>query len=462
MRAVIYTRVSSDPTGRGRSVTEQESECRAICEREGWTVAEVLTDNDIGASRHSGKDRPAYRKLADTLQRGDVLVTWEASRAQRDLAAYVELRNLCAERDVRWSYSGKLYDLGRGDDRFTTGLDALLAEKEAEQIRERVLRAQRANAEMGLAHGRIPYGYLAVRDNATGKIVERVPHPEQAPIVKEIVARFLAGESLWAITKDLNDREIATPGTSEQWRASILTQMLKRPTYAGLRTHKGAITGPGNWEGLISEADYNKLIAVLTNPARVAHHGTEPKHLLSGIAICGVCKAPVHRLKNGGYPAYVCSKGRCVGRNIERVDLLVTERIIKRLEDPAMLGTIGVKDDNSQPALDEIARLRASVEQAAASALAGDMTWATVGKVEIMVDEKIKELQKTVQRTVKSPLVSAAVGPQARDVWEEYTIPERRELIRTLVSVVIEPTNRAGRVFDPRSVVVEWDRGYEF
>lgn len=459
MRAVIYTRVSSDPTGRGRSVAEQESECRAICEREGWTVAEVLTDNDIGASRHSGKDRPAYRKLADTLQRGDVLVTWEASRAQRDLAAYVELRNLCAERDVRWSYSGKLYDLGRGDDRFTTGLDALLAEKEAEQIRERVLRAQRANAEKGLAHGRIPYGYLAVRDNATGKIVERVPHPDQAPIVKEIVARFLAGESLWAITKDLNDRTIATPGTSEQWRASILTQMLKRPTYAGLRTHKGAITGPGNWEGLISEADYNKLLAVLTNPARVAHHGTEPKHLLSGIAICKVCQAPVHRLKNGGYPAYVCSKKRCVGRNLESVDFLVRETLLKRLEDPKLVGSVGIEPDDSSEALNEIARLRREMEIAAEKASDGVISWEMLGNVEKKLKEKIQQQEQQIRSATTSPLVTAIIGSNAREVWKEWTIMERRELVRTLVSVVISPIPKGKKGLH---VEVLWDRGYSF
>jgi DNA invertase Pin-like site-specific DNA recombinase len=37
-RAIIYTRVSKDPKQLGRSVGEQEAECRAIAEREGWHV----------------------------------------------------------------------------------------------------------------------------------------------------------------------------------------------------------------------------------------------------------------------------------------------------------------------------------------------------------------------------------------------------------------------------------------
>ncbi|WP_287001199.1 recombinase family protein, partial [Gordonia sp. UBA7860] len=146
VRAIIYCRVSSDPRQRGKSVTEQESDCRAVASTHGWDVGEVLVDNDRGASRYSRGQRPAYERLAHILAPGDVLVTWEASRAQRDLAAYLELRELCASRGVLWCYSGKIHDLNAGDDRFVTGLDALLAEKEVEQTRERVLRAVRANA----------------------------------------------------------------------------------------------------------------------------------------------------------------------------------------------------------------------------------------------------------------------------------------------------------------------------
>src|SRR5574340_1062730 len=73
VKAVIYARVSSDTSGRAKSVTEQEAECRAVCERNNWHVSEVLVDNDRGASRWSAKDRPEYRRLADVLEAGDVL-----------------------------------------------------------------------------------------------------------------------------------------------------------------------------------------------------------------------------------------------------------------------------------------------------------------------------------------------------------------------------------------------------
>ncbi|MBV9515245.1 MAG: recombinase family protein, partial [Mycobacteriaceae bacterium] len=110
-RAIIYNRVSSDPTGKGRSVEDQERENRAVCDRNGWPIGEVLTDNDRSATRFATRERSEYRRLQEILRKGDVLVTWKASRAQRDLTACVALRDLCAKRGVLWCYSGKVFDL---------------------------------------------------------------------------------------------------------------------------------------------------------------------------------------------------------------------------------------------------------------------------------------------------------------------------------------------------------------
>ncbi|HVL85053.1 MAG TPA: recombinase family protein, partial [Pseudonocardia sp.] len=60
-RAIIYTRVSSDPSGRRVSVASQEAENRAFCQRQGWTVVDVVTDNDRSASRFAVQQREGYR-----------------------------------------------------------------------------------------------------------------------------------------------------------------------------------------------------------------------------------------------------------------------------------------------------------------------------------------------------------------------------------------------------------------
>ncbi|MFT4126109.1 MAG: recombinase family protein [Gordonia sp. (in: high G+C Gram-positive bacteria)] len=230
-RAVIYTRVSRDLAG-GRSVAEQEAECRAVCERNGWPVAEVLTDNDRSATRFATKDRPQYARLSEVLRPGDVLVVWEPSRAGRSMDHYVDLRRLCTDRQVMLSYSGRLFDLEDGDDRFTTGLDALLAEREAEDIRKRIKRAHRENLAQGKPHGRVPYGYKIVRDPDTGKSTGRVPDPSRAPLVAEAARRVLDGHSFGSVVRWIETQDPLG------WDSAKLRRIMVNPTYAGYRTRQ--------------------------------------------------------------------------------------------------------------------------------------------------------------------------------------------------------------------------------
>ena len=64
---------------------------------ERWKVA-VVVDNDRSASQYARRSRDGWGRVKAAVAGGrlDLLVTWEASRAQRDLDAYLELRRLCA------------------------------------------------------------------------------------------------------------------------------------------------------------------------------------------------------------------------------------------------------------------------------------------------------------------------------------------------------------------------------
>src|SRR5690606_14206298 len=157
--------------------------------------------DSVGASRKSRGTRDGWERARQLVGAGDidVLVTWEASRAQRDLSAYAELRDLCASTGTLWSYSGKTHDLADAHDRLTTGLDALLAEREAEEISGRVLRAMRANAAEGRPHGRRLYGYRRTYDATTGRLTGQEPDPVEAAVVAGIFASYMAGSGMRTI-----------------------------------------------------------------------------------------------------------------------------------------------------------------------------------------------------------------------------------------------------------------------
>lgn len=470
MRAIIYTRVSSDSAGQGRSVAEQELECRAICEREGWDVAEVLSDNDIGASRHSGKARPAWSRLAEVLKPGDVLVTWEASRAQRDLGQYVEMRDLCASRGVMLSYSGRLYDLTRGDDRFGTGLDALIAEREAEQTRERVLRAKRAGALAGRPNGRLPYGYRRVINMTTGATDGWVPDEATAPIVREIAKRVLSGESLWSVSRDLTVRGVPAPSTQKnaagEWRPQRIRVMIVSPTYAGLRSHRGQIVGRGTWEALFSEDDHLQLVSILRDPSR-STRGGEPKHLLSGIAKCGVCKSPMKYFgpKSIKTPKYLCEKSSCVGRRADRVEGLVLGAMFRYLNKPEWIRALMESGaDGSSAYEQELQKLRDRLDQAADLFADGAIDHLQLARIRKKLQPAIDDLESEVRRVPVPPVLEFLAGPGVEGRWRGLELREQREALRWLLDIEIHrSTAKCARTFNPDDVKVgissRWGNG---
>ncbi|WP_026919493.1 recombinase family protein [Gordonia shandongensis] len=469
MRAIIYCRVSSDPAKRGKSVTEQEAECRDVCTREGWDVAEVLVDNDLGASRYSRGERTAYARLEATLRPGDVLVTWEASRAQRDLSAYLTLRDLCADRGVLWSYSGRTHDLTRGDDRFTTGLDALLAEKEVEQTRERVLRAVRARAAAGRPHGKPPYGYRVARDPDTGQSTGRAPDPEQAPRVQEIIRRILAGDSIYRICRDFTDRGIPRPRSSDTnaWDATTVRRIANNPAYAGLRVHHGQVVGPGTWEPIISVDDHERAKSLVSDPSRTTRPktGDGPAWLLSGILACAHCGSPCVRNKTRGKPIYACAGHRyaetglrhCTGRVIERVDPYVTEAIIRRLEGQDLVDDLCASDVEYRAAADEAAALRRRLDGFTDAAAEGEVSPSALARIEAKLLPQIEAAEQRARSRV-SPLVESMRGAGARRRWDSLPMLDRRELVRALTaSITLSSVGRGRKTYpDGEGITITW------
>src|SRR3954447_8257641 len=92
VRVLIYGRVSRDPMKLGRSVEEQVVECTAWAEREGWQVVRVARET-ASASRYARVERRYWNQVVSPVTEGeiDALLTWESSRATRDLDAYAEL-----------------------------------------------------------------------------------------------------------------------------------------------------------------------------------------------------------------------------------------------------------------------------------------------------------------------------------------------------------------------------------
>jgi site-specific DNA recombinase len=432
MEAVIYTRVSQDRND-GRSVEDQERECRAECDRKGWSVRAVFCDNSISASRY-GNRRPEWESLKTELRQGDVLVMWEASRAARDLEEFVNLRDQCAELNVPLSYGGKVMDLALGDDRFVAGLDALLAERESEQIRMRVLRGKEAGALEGRPAGRVPWGYRM----ASPGVWE--PDTVEAPRVREAVERILAGESHNAVYRWLQTTEGYIPPT-----LTVMCRSLRKPTLAGLRVHRGEVIGKGNWEPIISEAQHTLLVSRMDRKRKAYGHldrpGPEPQHLLSHIAKCGTCGSGLPWRRNvHGTPIYVCPKSHC-SRKAEPIDQAVEAALFDRLSrvDPKQFES----EDRAVGELwSKVEELERELEE-----------WIEMAKAGEVSPKSFAEIEKGLIKR-RDALKAEAVQHDRGDVdladllqnWADTPVREKRDIIRGFFTITVHPAKRGQKV----------------
>lgn len=369
--------------------------------------------------------------------------------------AYVRLRAFSAERGVFWSYNGRLYDLNHGEDRFATGLDVLLAEKEVEQTRERIMRGKRSAAQMGKPGGHPPWGYKVLREEKTGRSINFVFDPDEVHLVREAARAAMGGETLRSIVRRINTPE-SRPGVRPQ-TSSALRRALLNPQIAGHRVYQGKVIGDALWEPIIARDDHERLTAFLTDPGRLTRvGGVEPKHLLSGVAMCAVCGSPVGliggrtRLK----PYYACKgpKG-CVSRMQDYADLLVTEAVLAVLEnmDPMVFAE---EDSAASAALAEIRDLEKRLEAFADSAAEGELSPKMFAKVEQRLVPQIESARKRLQASQRSSAAQAIAGPDARRLWANLEVVDKRSIIRSFFKVTIKPLGR-GNKLTPESIEIE-------
>ena len=475
MEALILARVSHDASGRERSVDEQITDNLAWCEREGWSVAHVIREVG-GISRHS--KRSVREELAEALAwirsgRIQVLITWEMSRAARDLATFALIRDECRAHDVKWGYSGKLRGLGRQGSSFRAGWDALLAEHEADRTSDRARRAMAANARSGRPHGKQLFGYTRKYDEHTKRLVAVEIDEQAAAVVREAAARYLAGQSLHAIARSFEDRGILTRRPAIKaapirsgWTGTSIRQMLSNPAYAGIRTHHGT---PSNaiWPAIIDPSDWEQIQLLLYDPRRERRGGQglfDAKHLMSGIALCGhrQCRAPLvggtnsskmragERTRLVAYPAYVCQSGLHLTIKQQHLDSIVTEHVLTRMERADFAGQLMTAEGpDAQRRRDLVAAIdtdEAWLQQVRERAEAEgrmDLLYAQEELVLPKLNAARKEL--AMISPVGRHVLEVAGATDVRSAWASLGLREQREIIRTLVAVTVLPAQKVGQ-----------------
>jgi DNA invertase Pin-like site-specific DNA recombinase len=302
----IYARVSAvDRNQKKRGMTREPSTegqvavCRARLAELGHAVGEVLVDPDRSAWDPVVK-RPAWDDLMDRVERhvsgGFIVFDLERwTRQPKDAERMIEL----AARGLLVLDSESEYDLTtpNGKKSFRDAINA--AAYYSDRLSTRTRRGKRLKAMAGEPNGTTrPFGFEA--DLVTQR-------EDEAALLRDATARFLAGESQNAIIAEWNERGI-TSSIGNRWVPVSFRTLLTRQRNCGRIIYTDADTGVTSVVGrlpgkpIIDEDVFEQVVAKYA--ARRSGRPKSPAYLCSGSAFCGRCGAQLSGRPAPSYRPY--------------------------------------------------------------------------------------------------------------------------------------------------------------
>lgn len=290
-KVAIYVRVSTtNQAEEGYSIDEQKDKLKSYCQIKDWNVYKVYTD---GGFSGSNTERPALEKLIKDAKnkKFDTVLVYKLdrlSRSQKDTLYLIE--EIFIKNGIEFLSLQENFDTSTPFGKAMIGLLAVFAQLEREQIKERMQLGKLGRAKSGksMMWARTSYGYDYHRETGAMTINEL-----EAIAIRDIFESYLNGMSVTKIRDMLNDKYPKTPS----WHYRIVRGILANPVYCGYNQYKGHVF-PGNHEPIITEEAFNKTQEELKIRQQTALEKFNPrpfraKYMLSGIAQCGYCSAPL-------------------------------------------------------------------------------------------------------------------------------------------------------------------------
>jgi site-specific DNA recombinase len=461
LAVAVYARISSDQDGTALGVTRQLGDCRQLAVQLGWTVAEEYIDNDISA--FSGKRRPAYERMLDDLRDGvrDAVIVYHVDRLTRrpiELEQFVETLTTAKVRHVRF-VAGADVDIANGDGLMVLRLMAAVAANESASKSRRVLRKLDEVAAAGRPHGgsRRPFGF------DDDRITIR---PDEAEVIRTLVARCLAGESLRSLATWLDEQQIRTV-FAKPWRTTTVRDMITSARVAGLRTHRGEVVGPAIWEAIISPTDRARLLAMFEQKRSTGARSPR-SYLLTGLLRCGKCGGTLFSSRREHSRRYVCMSGpdhRGCGRLTVvagPLEELTADAVLYRLDTPELADAVSGRsalDERTTALAEAIAQDRGQLDELAgmyATRQIPAREWLTARQpIEARVTEAERRLARVTRNDALVGLVGNGRGLRAQ--WEDLNITRQHAIVRAVLDHAVISAGQSGaRELDPGRVDLVW------
>ena len=290
-KVAVYIRVSTTAQlEEGYSIEEQKAKLESYCDIKDWHVYKVYTDGGFSGST---TERPALEQLIKDAQSKlfDTVLVYKLdrlSRSQKDTLYLIE--DIFLKNNIEFVSLLENFDTSTPFGRAVIGLLSVFAQLEREQIKERMQLGKlgRAKAGKSMMWAKTSYGYNYNKETGSMTVNEY-----EALAVKEIFTSYLAGMSITKLRDKINGEYPKQPA----WSYRTIRGILANPVYCGLNQYKGQ-TFQGAHKAIISLDDFEQAQRELAKRQQTAKELSNPrpfqaKYMLSGLAQCGYCHAPL-------------------------------------------------------------------------------------------------------------------------------------------------------------------------
>ena len=477
-RAVIYTRISNDKEGAGLGVGKQEEDCRALAARLGLEVIEpVREDNDLTAFKGGGrsKTRLGYEALLDDIRtrRAEAVLAWHTDRLHRDLAELDRYIKTCGEGRSgipTYTVQGGELDLSTSSGRMVARILGAVAQGEVEHMIERMQAGHERRRQAGAwKGGPRPFGYRpdgpSMKNGGTGRLAQ-VPHEAEA--IRKACADVLAGVGPHPIAKQWNGAGLCTTA-GKSWNNVNVRLVLIRALNAGLIAYgvgksgggkgDGIVVGKGNWEPIVDEDTWRAVRGILIDPGRRVGPGPKPRHLLTGVLVCGICDGHTFRTIPSKWGSlYQCAshahrptgeagpKRWHLARKQQPLDDFIEQIVIERLSRPDVVAALNTRPEVDIPALDRRrTAINAALEEwARTPGITPRQLQITSGP---LLDE-LTEVERQISEALRGDPLPEFAGNDPAKVWAELkeagNVDRMRAIVRMLLRVRLLPVGKGG------------------
>jgi site-specific DNA recombinase len=420
--------------------------------------------SDIASAYNERAKREDFDNALSDLRAGriDGIIAWKVDRLTRRRSEARKLLTLLEESGGRLATVVEGIDTAEPSKREITEIALAIyagsAESESEAIGERISLMHLDRARKGLVQPSSvrPFGH-------TDDWQDFVPAEVKA--LHEAAERLFQGEASFSIAADFTAREILKPSGKTNWNSNVLRRMLLSPRMVGKREYGGALYELEGVPPIFDEETWEKLCAVLAS--RTTRSGPVEQHLLSSIALCGVCGRSLASSTSGrkSVKTYVCRPHfegddacRKISISAPHAEQRVTSLMVDFLADKERVTKLLRRA--AGPELDaiheRIAELSDSLH-ALAQALnpppgVPRLPLATYYEQAALIEAERQELHKRMAVTRDTALLAEVLSFEDADKeWHSRSLHWQRSILKLVTeSIVIEPRGKLLPKDDPR------------